>query len=318
MAAPARSGQPLRLSRQTALAKPFDATTKYLVETYPADWLTLVGLPLGGPVEAIDANLSTITAEADKVLRVGGPDPWLAHVEFQTGREAQLARRLLRYNTLLDDRHDLPVRSVAILLRPAADGPELTGTYRRSLPGAGPFLEFGYDVLRIWKQPVESVLAGGIGTLPLAPVSDLGTMTPDEAIGRIKGPIEAQPAPLPGRLWAATGLLLGLYYPKDVILQFFRGVRDMEESSFYQAILEEGEIKGEIKGEARGKAKEARAILLKVGMEWLGPPGPAESRAVEAMGDVEAIEDLIVRTPRFATWGELLNTEATPEDDLAG
>ncbi len=288
------------------MAKPFDATTKYLVETYPEDWLAMAGLPPDGPVQAIDANLSTITAEADKVLRVGGPDPWLAHVEFQAGRESQLPRRLLRYNTLLDDRHDLPVRSIAVLLRPAADGPELSGTYRRSLPGSGPFLEFGYAVLRIWKQPVESVLAGGLGTLPLAPVSDLATMTPAEAIARIQGRIEAQPEPLPGRLWSATGLLLGLYHPKDVVLNLLQGVQGMRESSFYQAILEEGEAKG------------ARAILLKAGMPKFGPPGPAEARAIEAIGSVEAIEGLFDRMPLVATWGELLDLEGGPDGGPAG
>jgi hypothetical protein len=59
--------------------KPFDAATKHLVDTKPADWLEYVGLP-SGPVEVIDADLSTVTAAADEVLRVLEPTPWLAQI----------------------------------------------------------------------------------------------------------------------------------------------------------------------------------------------------------------------------------------------
>ena len=44
--------------------------------------------------------MSTVTAEADKVIRVDGPEPWLVHIELQTGFDRALPRRLLRYNAL--------------------------------------------------------------------------------------------------------------------------------------------------------------------------------------------------------------------------
>ena len=61
---------------------------------FPRDWLALAGVDPAGPVGLIDANLSTITAEADKVIRVGGDSPWLAHIEFQANRGPRLAPRL--------------------------------------------------------------------------------------------------------------------------------------------------------------------------------------------------------------------------------
>src|SRR6266542_2972092 len=64
------------------MPKPFDASTKHLLETRPGDWLEYLGLPRA-PVEVTDADLSTVTAAADKVLRVLGPSPWLVHVELQ-------------------------------------------------------------------------------------------------------------------------------------------------------------------------------------------------------------------------------------------
>ena len=58
------------------MPQPFDATTKDLVEMHPEDWLAYLGLPRAA-VEVVDADVSTVSAAADKVLRVLEPDPWL-------------------------------------------------------------------------------------------------------------------------------------------------------------------------------------------------------------------------------------------------
>jgi predicted transposase YdaD len=118
------------------MPKPFDASTKHLLETRSADWLEYLGLPRA-PVEVTDADLSTVTAAADKVLRALGPSPWLAHVELQAGHDPGLEARILEYNVLLDRRHQLPVRSIAVLLRPGADRPRLTGRIERYWPDGG-------------------------------------------------------------------------------------------------------------------------------------------------------------------------------------
>ncbi|MFN0074135.1 MAG: hypothetical protein ACKVVP_21860, partial [Chloroflexota bacterium] len=101
------------LSRTTA--GPFDTTTKYLVQTYPHDWLRFVGHTAPGSVEVIDADLSTVAAEADKVLRVPAPAPHLVHLEFQASRDVQMGLRLARYNVLLRYQSGLPVQSVLVL-----------------------------------------------------------------------------------------------------------------------------------------------------------------------------------------------------------
>src|SRR5437763_840769 len=116
------------------MSKRFDATVKHLLDAYPDDWMRFVGLPGGQRVEAVDADLSTITSEADKVFRICDRRPWLLHLELQAGRDRQLPRRVLRYNVLLGTRHELPVQSVVILLRPQADGRELNGVLQYELP----------------------------------------------------------------------------------------------------------------------------------------------------------------------------------------
>ncbi len=78
------------------MAKAYDATTKQLVETRPADWLAYAGLPVDGPIQVVDADLSSFSFAADKVVRVGGPSPYIAHFEFQSAAEVDLDWRILR------------------------------------------------------------------------------------------------------------------------------------------------------------------------------------------------------------------------------
>ena len=62
------------------MSKLFDALTRSLLEKYPADWLNQLGLIHGEPVRVMNSDLSSVTAEADKVIRVEGPQPWLVHI----------------------------------------------------------------------------------------------------------------------------------------------------------------------------------------------------------------------------------------------
>src|SRR5262245_51943748 len=154
------------------MRKPIDPVVKALVETSPPDWLPLVGLP---PVTVIDADIASVLAgAADKVLHVHADPEYLLHLDFQSGHDsARLPRRLRLYNTALDDRHELLVRRVAVLLHPGADSPQLTGRFERAFPGEAPYASWGYQVVRVWQLPVEALLTGGAGTLPLAPISDV-------------------------------------------------------------------------------------------------------------------------------------------------
>src|SRR5437660_5237830 len=163
------------------MAKMFDAVTRALLESHPTDWLNLLGLIHGEPAHVVNSDLSTVTAEADKVIRVEGPVPWLVHIELQTHFDKKLPRRLLRYNALLNLRHNLPVHTVAVLLQVEADGEELDGVLRQRSPDGRCSLEFRYHVVRVWELPTEALLSGGRGVLPLA----LITSTTEEDVPNI-------------------------------------------------------------------------------------------------------------------------------------
>ena len=54
-----------------------------------------------------------------------------------------------------------------MLLREAADGPELNGYQEQRHPDGEIYDWFRYNVVRVWEQPVERVLAAGLTVLPL-------------------------------------------------------------------------------------------------------------------------------------------------------
>jgi predicted transposase YdaD len=277
------------------MPKPFDATLKELIEAYPRDWLAQLGLASLVPVDVIDADLSTVTTQADKVLRVHDVDPWLFHLELQASRDSHLSGRLHRYNVLLHYRHDLPVHTVLVLLRREADDPGLTGMVRVQPPHGRSSLEFRYELVRLWQRPVETILEGGVGTLPLAPLCNVARAALPGVIRRMEERLTRETTLAEAAtLWTSTYLLMGLRYRPGVAAQLLQGVRAMKESSTYQAILDEGRAEG------------VRRVLLLLGGKQFGPPDARTRAAIEAITTPDRLERLTERLLDVSSWEELL------------
>ena len=151
------------------MPKPFDAATKFLTEAQPDDWVSLFSLPIG-QTQVLDADLSTVTAAADRVFRVGAKEPYLLHLEFQGNVDTEFALRSLLYNAGLRARYKLPVKTAGILLRPFHGHQHLTGEALWHDPEELA-IAFHYRVIRIWQMPVQRLLQAGLSLLPLAPVA---------------------------------------------------------------------------------------------------------------------------------------------------
>ena len=82
-----------------------------------------------------------------------------------------------------------------VLLRPAADGPELTGEYQRQFPGRGRNVWFRYDVVRVWELPPDRFLKAGLPLLPLAPVSNVTPEQLPAVLTAVADVCETRPAP---------------------------------------------------------------------------------------------------------------------------
>jgi hypothetical protein len=80
----------------------------------------------------------------------------------------------------------------------------------------------------------------------------------------------------------------------------------MKESVTYQAIIEEGY--------AKGRLLQARKSLLRLGELKFGEPASESARAtVEAIDDVDLLEQLIGRVLRMRPWDELLADVPVPK-----
>jgi predicted transposase YdaD len=95
---------------------------------------------------------------------------------------------------------------------------------------------------------------------------------------------------------------MGLIYPESLASNLLQGKSYMTESTTYQAILREGEAAGR----AEGKAEEAKKLLLRLGRKQLGPPREEFEAKIEAMSDVEKLEELAERVLDVSSWGDLL------------
>jgi len=100
----------------------------------------------------------------------------------------------------------------------------------------------------------------------------------------------------------------------------------VEPEDFYVGIIEDVQAEGIVlqwaqwflDGCAQGRLKEARVILLRLGIQLLGPPEPETIRAVRLMTEVKAVEDLIDRLLLVAGWNELLVPGVGTVDDRPG
>ncbi len=304
--------------------KPFDASLKWLLELDPASWARLLGATEFEEVTVIDSDLSTVVVAADKVLRIKSSREWLLHTEFQSGYDSEGDWRLLEYKVLLTRREKLPVESVVVLLRPEADGPAFSGLLScDSLLDSEPGLRFRYRVVRLWELPVETFLEGGLATLPLAPLAKVSDDQLPQVIEAMSKRVSSEtPQAEQGALWASTYLLLGLRMKPNEAAELLRSISAMRESTTYQAILEEGRQEGRQEGlqkglqtgllqgmevgQLEGSAREARRILLRTGRRRLGEPTRDVTSAIDAIDDVDVLEDAIDRIPDVANWKELI------------
>jgi predicted transposase YdaD len=175
------------------------------------------------------------------------------------------------------------------------------GVYERHFPGKPPYLRFDYQVIRVWQLPVDNLLTGGLGLLPLAPISAVSQAALPEVVERMKRRLPREKGPA-GDIWTATRVLMGLRYPSNLVKHLLREVLGMKESVTYQEIVEEGVAKGRVEGRIEG----AREVLLLQGEQLYGPPDARSRKALDATSDHERLVELALRLRTAKSWAELL------------
>lgn len=306
-----------------------DLSSRALIAAAPADWLGFLGRPTDpARVSVVSPDTAAVAAAADAVIRVDDPDPWLLHLEFQARHDADLPRRLLMYNGLLQHRHGRPVATVVVMLDRRYNIAELTGELA-SAPPAGPGWAFRYQVVRMWEQPVEAPLTGGLTLVPFAPLAAVPRADLPAVIRRMQERFDREAAPPFRRtLWAACSLLTGFTITEAEMESMILGIKGIEESSFYkllvrkgleegrQAGLQEGRQagmqEGRQEGRQEGAVEEARRLVVRLGTKRFGPPPPAVAATLDGIADPAVLEGLADRLLDVTGWAELIPTP-TPE-----
>jgi predicted transposase YdaD len=291
---------------EVAMAKPFDASLKQLVEAYLPDWLALVPRRLRRPARIVSADLSTLTADADKVVRVEEHSPWLLHLELQSGPDATLAQRLAWYNALLSYKHQCPVHTLLVLLTRRADSPKLSGELRDQIGDEPPYRVFRYQVVRVWQLDAEQLAGGSWGLFPLAPLADTDAPKLPGLIDRMGQRLIRE---IPDRkeaekLAVTVEILLGLRYDRaltKLMMEKVMNMIDLRESHAYQIILEEGEAKGESKWKSE--------VILHLATKKFGKPTAKQLRTFNAITDAAKLTELGERLLEVDSWKALLATQ---------
>ena len=88
------------------MIKKYDVMMRTLYDGEPADWLDFLGFAVPDPGHlGSSTQRPTIGAEVDKAIWVGGPEPFIVHTEFLSGRDLGLPQRSFWYNTLLGQKY---------------------------------------------------------------------------------------------------------------------------------------------------------------------------------------------------------------------
>jgi hypothetical protein len=243
-----------------------------------------------------------VTALADLILGLGEPLEEVFHFDFQSSAAAWKHADLMVYHALLFAHYRVPVHSVILLLRPAAAHSNLNGAIRYAPRLGRGSMAFSYEVVRLWEWPADVLLAAELGVTPLALLGRLPeALSLEDGLAIVAGRVverllnEASPERA-RKLLTDAFLLTGLRVRRDVAARIFRGVRAMQESDTYLAILDEGQEKA------------SREAILVFGEERLGAPDGEIRSQLASVSDLERLKRMIRRAAKAASWQEILET----------
>jgi hypothetical protein len=179
---------------------------------------------------------------------------------------------------------------MAILLRPRADDPRITGrVVCTGQPRRGK-MDFRFEVVRIWTMPAKRLLQAGPGALPLSVLGALppGVSTVDgiaDVIGHLWRRVERNYAEeVVDYRFTSAYLLSGLRLKREIAVKLFRRYHAVEDSTTYQYAIEQGGIKS------------LRKLLLRKGTSMFGAPSEK----------VKCSQDALIRVGARPPWAILL------------
>jgi len=299
-----------------------DATSKSLVELGPSAFLYFLGHERDPSLlTLIDADLSSVSARADKVIRVDDPQPWILHLEFQATWDGGLPRRVLGYHGTLQERHGIPVASVIVLLSRRANSTGCNGELQSETPLGLPWT-FRYHELRLWEMSPDRLLNGPVALLPLAPLTNVSPEQIPALVQRIAKSLAGTDQPTAEKLWQSMLNLLYLRREEKGMADILLGLKIPDTSPLLEQHIRDSRAyadkivrqEWEEAARAEGRIAEARSAVVRIATKRLGSPSEAQLRSLQSITQVDRLEGLLDRALDTKNWEELL-TDQSPASE---
>lgn len=310
------------------MTKPFDATLNSLIDNHLQEWVDYLAARIGvasGPVTPLDTDLSA-NFQADRLFRLERDPVEAIHLELESSGHLGIPDRLLRYNVFATNAQRLPVFTVVILLRPAANATDLTSVLQRQYPDGTDYLMFRYTVIRLWEESSARLLNAGPGLAPLAMLTNDAAGQLEETLVEVHTRLEQANIPRSEikEVLGSTYVLCGLRYQEARLQQLFtRFSMTLEDSTTYQAILNKGITQGVTQGITQGRSEgitvgqhdgrleEAKRLLVNLGTRRFGPPTSEQLAAIQTTAELDKLEHLFETAFTATDWASLLSTPST-------
>jgi len=233
----------------------FDNTCKFLATQNPISFVRwLLPQVNASNVQVIKTELSTEPVRADSLILLKAADTIL-HLEFERVPKADppLPERMIDYWLRLYRKYHCTIEQVVIFLK-QTNSPEVS-VDRFQVQNTS----HRYRVLRLWEQDPAPFFSDA-ALLPLAPLTR--SNTPRDLLQQVAEATRKIPDPNQRKeIIACTAIMSGLIHNPEIIQDLFR--EDLlEDSSFYQFILQKGMKEGVKQGRQEGR-QEAVLMMLR-------------------------------------------------------
>jgi len=241
------------------MTKTADISSKRLISLAPVNWVQWVTqFPNLQVRDIIDSDFQWISREGDVLVRVYSPQlgEFLVLNELQLRYRSEMPRRMRAYAALAEEKYQLPTYPVLINILQVSDQ-EIPTRYESSF--AGLEARQDYRVINLWEVDVEIAFQQPVSSLlPFVPILKGGAeeTTIKRALRILRTDENLS------ELESLMAFLASFVLESRVVQQIMRwDMAVLEQSPWYQQILQEGERRGEIRGEQRG---EIRGILSSI------------------------------------------------------
>jgi hypothetical protein len=260
-----------------------DIPLKVAFRVRARDLLPLTGDRGARVVSALTYVLPAVERTVGLVLRLRrGDDEYLRHLEFQTSHRGDVASRCFEYASRLALRFRLPVLTTVLYLR---SGPRGDLVYRHRV-GGRVVNEWRFDVVRLWKESPERLLALGPGGAALVPLSSTASLPViAEASRKIRR--EAPEGQQVDLLAILQVFAEGRYTARQL-------ARVIPEEVAMDSVLFD---KVRVKAQAEGRAQEARQMCVEMAKALHPAVASRLIPAIEACSNLTRLRRWALRAP---------------------